>query len=94
MRDTSDSGGPERTGLRVTERVYVFLLCLAIGALIGLLAFVTGRLASGDAVVAVVLLWVGFGCAAFALALIGRRIQRRIRPSEPGRDPSSHPGRR
>ena len=88
MADTSDSGGPERTGIRVTQRVWVFLLWLAIGALIGLLAFVTGRLAAREAVVAVVLLWVGYGCAAFALVQLGRRIQRRIRPSE------SHPGRR
>jgi len=94
MADTSDSGGPERTGIRFTQRVGVFLLWLAIGALIGLLAFVTGRLTAGEAVVTVVLLWVGYGCAAFALVHIGRRIQRRIRPSEPGRDPSSHPGRR
>ena len=93
MADTSDSGGPERTGIRVTQRVWVFLLWLAIGALIGLFAFVTGRLAAREAVVVVVLLWVGYGCGAFALVHIGRRVQRRIRSSGPGGDTSSHPGR-
>jgi len=66
--------------MSLTQRVGVFLLWLAIGGLIGLLAFVTGRLAAREAVIAVVLLWVGYGCAAFALVHVGRRIQRRIRP--------------
>ena len=93
MADTSDSGDHERTGIRLKQRVGVFLLWLAIGALIALLAFVTGRLAARAAVVAVVLLWVAFGCAAFVLVHVGRRVQRRIRPSGPGGDTSSHPGR-
>ena len=94
MADTSDSGDRERTVIRLRQRVGVFLLWLAIGAFIGLLAFVTGHLAAGEEVGAVILLWVGYACVAFALVLVGRRIQQRIWPSEPGRDPSSHPERR
>ena len=83
MTDTSDPGGPERTGIRLRQRVGVFLLWLAIGVLIVLLAFLTRHLVARKAVVVVVLVWVAIGCAAFALTRFGRRTQRRIRPSGP-----------
>jgi hypothetical protein len=92
MADTCDSGDAERTRY-VSRSVLVFLLWLAIALLVGLFAFLTGHLAARRAVVAVVLLWVGFGCVAFALVRVGRRTQQRIRPSGPGGSLPSHPGR-
>ena len=80
MTHTSDPGHAKRSRY-IRRNLLVGLLWLAIGVLIVLLAFLARHLAARKEVVAVVLVWVAFGCAAFALTRFGQRTQRRIRPS-------------